>query len=569
MFSWSLLSGGVRVGILGAFLGVLFVALLPEEGKDPGLEVALESLRLRGVEAVETGDRASFVQEAEALVDSLASRIRGVRLLAGQGLVVEQVPGDLEFEGEEGLQTVELPKGLRFEALLRPRPSTWWRRAAHAAAGALAVFLAFLVWLKTRVRRPLDLIRRMIPRLGEDHAQIDFPEMSLLEIEELAREIKGLAAHFVERNRTSQANYLALEMAFEKIRAVLHSLGEGVLVTDRGGEVVLANPSASMILGSETSDLKGRPVCDLFPRESREDLQEAISRARRGGRTEFVDGVVIEDRHFHVSIAPIKDTGIGGNEVGEEGGVAIVLLDITASVEISRMKDEFLSSVSHELRTPLTSIRSYTEILLHMTPEDEDTWKEFLGIVSTEAERLTRLVNEILDLARMEAGKMEFNFGPVDVEHALRTLGAVFDPLLKEKKGELVLDLPEKLPPVHADRDRLHQVLTNLVGNACKFLPEKGTVKLSVEVRDEEVFFRVEDSGPGIPEEERRRIFEKFQQVGDSLTEKPKGTGLGLPICREILDKMGGRIWCGASGELGGASFHFTLPVSRESHPTW
>ncbi len=543
-------------------------ALTPAGGRtDPAVDTAVAVLRLEGRKAVKTGDRTAFVRQARNLLAVPGTRIAGVRLLAGRGLVVEQVPPEMDFHGHE-LRREPLGPDMRFEVALAPPQGTFGRRIVPALVGFAVAAAAAFLWFVSKVERPLAALGEALPAVSETGEPILLPARPWPRIEEIGRRITEVALSFHEQSRTSQANLLALEEAFEKIRSVLHSLGEGVLVTDHRGDVVLSNPAAARILGSAREGIRGRDVLSLFPETDALRLKSAMADVRRDRRLRFLDGVEIGGRVFHLSIAPILD---GKDSVRDEEryGVSIVMLDMTAAVEIARMKDEFLSSVSHELRTPLTSIRSYTEILLHMTPEDEETWKEFLGIVSTEAERLTRLVNEILDLARMEAGEMDFRIEPVDVGHLLRTVAAVFDPLLREKECSLVLDLPESLPPAHADRDRLHQVLTNLMGNACKFLPNGGVVRLGTRPKGDELEFWVEDSGPGIPDEERERVFEKFKQVGDSLTDKPKGTGLGLPICREILQRMGGRIWCDRSPELGGARFRFTLPVSREARPTW
>ncbi len=394
------------------------------------------------------------------------------------------------------------------------------------------------------------------------------PHFAVREFEDLGRGVRSLVAHFSERARTSQANFMALEMAFEKIRSVLQSLGEGVVVADAGGDLVLANPVAQEVLGSADSSWKGARLGDLFPLRIRPRIEAAVKTAYRTRRTVILESLVFSGAIFNLSIAPIL---MGGHRShGELQGVAIVFVDMTSVFELNRMKEDFLSSVSHELRTPLTSIRSYSEILLHMAPEDEDTRVEFLGVVISECERLARLVDDILDLARIEAGEMVLRTDALDSKVMLRGVGRVFQPLLQEKGAKMELRIEESLAPIHADRDRLHQVLTNLIGNAVKFLPsEGGLVRVSAREDKDSVLFCIEDNGPGIPESEWELVFEKFKQVGDTLTEKPKGTGLGLPICREIITQHGGRIWCERSEDLGGACFFFELSKSKERVAHW
>ena len=229
--------------------------------------------------------------------------------------------------------------------------------------------------------------------------------------------------------------------------------------------------------------------------------------------------------------------------------------------ELDKMKDDFVSTVSHELRTPLTSIRSFSEILRD-NPDAEDGHKsEFLGIIITESERLTRLINDILDLAKMEAGKLDWFMDDIDpgsvIEQAVAASHALF---AGEHPVRLEVDLPERLPPVHADADRLTQVLMNLMSNAAKFCdPEDGRVAIRAAAEAGRLKISVSDNGPGIGPEYQEMIFEKFQQASDTLTDKPEGTGLGLPICREIVEYFGGRIWVESRrGE--GSTFSFTVP---------
>ncbi len=230
--------------------------------------------------------------------------------------------------------------------------------------------------------------------------------------------------------------------------------------------------------------------------------------------------------------------------------------------ELDRLKDDFISTISHELRTPLTSIRSFSEILFDNPDVDPEQRREFLGIIIKESERLTRLINQILDLARMEAGRMEWRMADIDPKEVIEEALAATGGLLKEKGVTIEVDLPARLPLVHADRDRLMQVVLNLLSNAVKFCdPKNGRIWVSAAVGRDGVQVTVRDNGPGIPRSERARVFEKFRQAADTLTDKPQGTGLGLPICRQIVEHFGGRIWI-KGGHGRGASFVFTLPLA-------
>ena len=230
--------------------------------------------------------------------------------------------------------------------------------------------------------------------------------------------------------------------------------------------------------------------------------------------------------------------------------------------ELDRLKDDFLSTISHELRTPLTSIRSFGEILFDKPEIDLAQRKQFLSVIISESERLTRLINQILDLAKMEAGSMDWEMSEVDAAEAIEEALVAMSSLMADKSIALDLKLPDNLPHVFADRDRLIQVIVNLLSNAVKFCggPEP-VVKIAAEVEGDAVLVRVADNGPGVPDGVEEMIFEKFQQVGNTLTSKPKGTGLGLPISRQIVEHFGGKIWFEKADE--GADFRFTLPFTR------
>ena len=232
--------------------------------------------------------------------------------------------------------------------------------------------------------------------------------------------------------------------------------------------------------------------------------------------------------------------------------------------ELAELKDHFFSSMTHELRTPLTSIRSFAEILQSTPPDEEEVRQEFLEIIHTEAERMSRLVNELLDISKIEAGCMRYDVRAVDLAEQGRLVTRLFRPLLQEKQISMELDLPQGLPPVLADHDRVHQVLTNLVGNAARFSPEGGRIRLSARGRGLEIEFQVEDQGRGVPPEEQERIFDPYRQVEIEGGGK-EGTGLGLPISRLLVENMGGKIHCADSMDLGGACFVFCLPIADPS----
>jgi len=235
-------------------------------------------------------------------------------------------------------------------------------------------------------------------------------------------------------------------------------------------------------------------------------------------------------------------------------------------LSLDRLKDDIMSSVTHELRTPLTSIRALAELMRDAPDMDEPQRQQFLGIVVTETERLSRLVNQVLDMAKIESGHAEWHNSDIDLRALLQQAALSTAELFRERGATLVLTLPEsvpalrgELPALRADADRLTQVLLNLLSNAAKFVPrEGGRVELRLTTDALGATIEVIDNGPGVPLEQQQLVFEKFRQGGDAA-HRPQGTGLGLPISRQIVEHFGGRLWL-RSEPGAGSCFGFSLP---------
>jgi len=233
--------------------------------------------------------------------------------------------------------------------------------------------------------------------------------------------------------------------------------------------------------------------------------------------------------------------------------------------KLDQMKSDFISMVSHEFRSPLTSIKAFSNILLYnnelVRPEERN---DFLKIIDQESDRLTRMVNDILDLSKLEAGKMEWNMQDVSLPDIITKATGSIAPLSNAKEIWMDTEVEKDLPMVMGDADRLMQVITNLLSNAVKFTGQKGNIRIAARSAGNEIQVSVEDDGIGIPEDQRQEIFSKFKQGGNVLTGKPKGTGLGLPICKVIIHAHGGMIW--AEGRAAGqeSRFVFTVPLARK-----
>jgi signal transduction histidine kinase len=233
--------------------------------------------------------------------------------------------------------------------------------------------------------------------------------------------------------------------------------------------------------------------------------------------------------------------------------------------ELDKLKSDFISVVSHELRTPLTSIKAFTELILmkpHMTNEKRG---RFLSIINNETDRLTRLISDILDLTKIEAGKFSWHVTQIFLPEIIRTSVANIQSLADNKSLGIRLIVPDSLPRLYGDRDRLIQVITNILSNAIKFTPDGGTIRIDAFSENDprqQLVVRIQDSGVGIPPQQLDTIFEKFRRSGDAMTDGKEGTGLGLTISKQIVEHHGGRIWA-ESAPRKGSTFSFTLPLDK------
>ena len=227
---------------------------------------------------------------------------------------------------------------------------------------------------------------------------------------------------------------------------------------------------------------------------------------------------------------------------------------------LDRLKDDFMSSVTHELRTPLTSIRAVSELMRDDAHMDTAQRQQFVGIIVGETERLSRLVNQVLDMAKMEAGHAEWHTTTLDLRELLEQAARTMAETCRERGIVLERELPPQVRPIRADADRLTQVVLNLLSNAAKYAPrDSGRVVLRLRETEEGVEVEVQDNGPGIPVEQQAMVFEKFRQVDGDAHYRAGGTGLGLPISRQIVAHFGGRMWLRSTPGKG-AVFGFSLP---------
>jgi PAS domain S-box-containing protein len=357
----------------------------------------------------------------------------------------------------------------------------------------------------------------------------------------------GAVADLTERKRDERE----LERRAQTAQA-LEFVGDGVFLLDANGVVRLWNPAAAAITGLRESDVVGRPLAETLPGWTDVERLVPVAETRHGGgvRAETLP-VEIDGREVWLSIS--------GVDFAE--GTVYAFRDLTEERGVERLKSDFVSTVSHELRTPLAAIYGAALTLrrddVALTAEQRDA---MLGVVSGEAERLARIVNDILLASRLDSDIVEVSIGDADAgELAAGVIAAAATHL--PPGIDLRLVVPEDLPPTAADADKLRQVLVNLVENAIKYSPDGGVVEVSLAALTGSLRFSVRDEGLGIPAAEQGRIFEKFYRLDPDLTRGVGGTGLGLYICREIVRRMDGRIWVDSQPGVG-STFSFELPLA-------
>ena len=351
-------------------------------------------------------------------------------------------------------------------------------------------------------------------------------------------------------------------------RAILESIADGVLVLDPKGRVLLVNPAAEEMLGLSAMVLEGqhlRHMLGLGDMATKRALADQLYAELRS-QLEVLNGVVAlsdsksvrleSDRTtLAVNIAPLIFT------LGEPPGLVAAMRDVSREAEVERLKNEFISTVSHELRTPMTSIKGYTDLLfLGMAGGLSDAQRSFLQIIKTNADRLTALVNDILDISRIETGRLRLTIEALDLGKLISQAVTSFREQYRAKGLTLEWQVPKDLPEVRGDAGRVSQVLVNLIANAWQYTPAGGRVTVSAHADDGSVQVDVTDTGIGIAPENLNRVFDRFFRANHSLVQEVEGTGLGLSIVKMFVEMLGGQVW--ATSEPGaGSTFSFTLPL--------
>ena len=363
--------------------------------------------------------------------------------------------------------------------------------------------------------------------------------------DDLGRVARSMDAAVHELGR--RVNDLTRDRA--RMQAILASMVEGVLVVDGQGRLQLVNEAARRLLKLDR-EATGRPYLEALRHPG---IAEQIGRTLGGHDAESLELNLALDRSrtLVAHVAPV---------VAEGRGAVLVLHDITDLKSADQIRRDFVANVSHELRTPLTAIKGYAEALLD-DPEDEEARERFLDIIHRHATRMERLVKDLLRLARLDAGQEAVELAPCDVQAIAGGVVADLDPLVQEKRQHVQVGVPADARMLVADPAKLHDILRNLIENAVNYTPEDGGIELTTRLSGGQFEITVSDTGPGLPEQDLLRVFERFYRV-DKSRARPGGTGLGLAIVKHLVQVMGGTV-VAANLPQSGAVFTVRLPLRK------
>ncbi|MGA9467496.1 MAG: ATP-binding protein [Exiguobacterium marinum] len=397
-------------------------------------------------------------------------------------------------------------------------------------ASAIIVTTVFAFFLSTRITAPLREMRDAVNKTGEGQFDLRLETKTRDEIGELAASFNAMSSQL--------AKYVdALDRERLQLASILRSMADGVITLDRHANIIVTNPQASPLLQ------------DGQPHEVVLSLYEEVM----DGTSEKTIEVKQDDRYYTLTVTPL---------VGEDDfeGAVVVIRDTSESHRLDKMRTDFVANVSHELRTPLVTLQGYSEAIIDGMTESDEATKEFASIIYDESLRLARLVNDLLDLARIESGKETMQFSSFDIGEFLPRVMRKFNQMASEKEIQLQTDVPHRL--IEADGDRLEQVFTNLIGNAIAHT-DSGEIRIEATEMSDGIQIQLTDTGHGIPKEDLPFVFERFYKADKARTSGSKtGTGIGLAIVKNVIDAHHGTVNVSSTAGVG-TTFEIYLPFEQ------
>jgi two-component system, OmpR family, sensor histidine kinase VicK len=416
---------------------------------------------------------------------------------------------------------------------------------------ALAITAILGILLAQTITRPISDMRKHALAMARGNFTRKVKVYGYDEIGQLAITFNNLTKKLLEAQATTEGER-------RKLSSVLTNMTDGVIATDRRGRVILINEPAVKMLNVSRETALSQPIVPLLSLEEEYSFEDLLDEQ---------DSIILDystDKSHYILRANFsviqKDTGF-------VNGLITVLHDITEQEKIEKERREFVANVSHELRTPLTTMRSYLEALAEGAWRDEEIAPNFLEVTRNETERMIRLVNDLLQLSKMDSQDYQLKKEWIDFVVYFNRIIDRFE-LTKEHNVRFIRKLPNHDIFIEMDEDKLTQVLDNIISNALKYSPEGGSVKFELEEIEDKITVSISDQGVGIPKADLEKIFDRFYRVDKARSRKLGGTGLGLAIAKEVVQAHGGEIWA-TSMEGKGTTVAFTLPYDHSYEDDW
>jgi two-component system phosphate regulon sensor histidine kinase PhoR len=410
------------------------------------------------------------------------------------------------------------------------------RNLTLAFGSAFLIAVGLSIWLARSLTKPLSDMATAARQLAGGNYSVRIQTSSRDEVGLLAATLN----HMTDELR-SKIEELSEDRA--QLLAMLTSMVEGVMVLDYKGRILQVNPALERMFGVTRAETRGRPSLEVFGHSELNALVSSVLATRTGQKDEII--LTPSGRCLDV------EASVAGGEQDNEACAVLVFHDITELRRLENIRKDFVANVSHELRTPLTSIKGYVEALLDGGKDDSETSVRFLEIILKQSDRLNLILEDLLQLSKIESGQLQFKKEPLHIGSVIERTIAMIKPLAEKKQHRLRSQVAADLPLISGDEERLVQVLANLLDNAIKYTPEGGQITVAArrispsraEAPRTSIELTVTDTGIGIPEQDRPRVFERFYRVDKARSRELGGTGLGLAIVRHIVEGHGGQVW--------------------------
>ncbi|HSH35064.1 ATP-binding protein [Schnuerera sp.] len=395
---------------------------------------------------------------------------------------------------------------------------------ATMLALGITVLLGFLI--ASSITEPI----RDVTKKAERMAKGDFDQFVEVKSDD---EMGQLASMFNYLTLKLKDTIQEMDLEKSKLDTIFNYMADGVIAIDVNGHIIHANPIAIDILDLEDTINEEFTEKKVFPMDTLNlksiDYEDLYS-------LEGEKNVGIKNTIYRIKYAPFR------NEKNNIGGVIIVFQDITEQHKLDNMRREFVANVSHELKTPITTIKSYTETLMDYGDVDEELSEKFLSVIDNECDRMARIVKDLLQLSNLDYNKTKWNKVDYSLEKLIKDACLKLEFSFKEKNQKCDLNIEKDLPNIVIDKDGIEQVILNIISNAIKYTPKDGKINISAKEVEDKIVISVKDNGIGIPEKDKKRIFERFYRVDKGRSRDLGGTGLGLSIAKQIVEAHGGEI---------------------------